>query len=152
MPQTASNLEGRDPTSRETPRSSTSNRPSAYALNGSISSASDTVPSTELPANGHYIPAQQINHIHAAPDQIILRFSADDPFVYPSQSHSSLDYDVFRNGPAEAPIHPPSDLTMQAYAPMSDEHSLSDDMVPFYNFLGPPSETVYNNASYNPSI
>ncbi len=129
-----------------------SSRLGAYALNRSISSASGTAPSTELPVNGHYVPAQQLNHMHAAPDQIFLRFSADDPFAYPSQSPSSLDDDVFRNGAAEASIHLASDPNMQVYAPLSDEHSLPDDMVPFYNFLGHPSEVIYANASYNPSI
>lgn len=90
--------------------------------------------------------------MHAAPDQIFLRFSADDPFAYPSQSSSSLDDDVIRNGVVEASISLPGDPTMQIYPPMSDEHSLPDDMVPFYNFLGPPSDTVYAHASYNPSI
>ncbi|PTB53859.1 hypothetical protein M431DRAFT_531499 [Trichoderma harzianum CBS 226.95] len=152
MLQPASNFGGKSSTSNETPCSSSSNKQGAYALNGSISSASDTAPSTELPVNGHYIPAQQLNHMHAAPDQIFLRFSADDPFAYPSQSPSSLDDEMFRNGAAEVSIHLPSDPTMQLYAAVSDEYSLSDDMVPFYNFLGPPSETVYANASYNPSI
>lgn len=138
--------------SNETPRSSSSNQPGTYAFTGSVNLASGTAPSTELPVNGHYVPAQQLSHMHAAPDQVFLRFSADDPFAYPSQSPSSLDDDVFRNGAAEASIHLPSDHTMQVYAPLSDEHSLPDDMVPFYNFLGPPSETVYANASYNPSM
>ncbi|PKK52593.1 hypothetical protein CI102_3270 [Trichoderma harzianum] len=140
MLQPASNFGGKSSTSNETPCSSSSNKQGAYALNGSISSASDTAPSTELPVNGHYIPAQQLNDMHAAPDQIFLRFSADDPFAYPSQSPSSVDDEMFRNGAAEL------------YAAVSNEYSLSDDMVPFYNFLGPPSETVYANASYNPSI
>ncbi|KAL6816305.1 putative C6 transcription factor [Trichoderma camerunense] len=143
VPEAASNLRRKD---------STSDRLGAYTLNRPISSASGTVPSTELPVKGHYVPAQQITHEHAAPDQIFLRFSANDPFAYPSQSLSSIDDDVFRNEAGETSIHLPSDPTMQVYAPMSDEHSLSDDMVPFYNFLGPPSETVYVNASYNPSI
>ncbi|KAL7954895.1 putative C6 transcription factor [Trichoderma compactum] len=139
----ASNLRGKD---------SMSGRPGASALNGSISSASSTAPSTQLPVNGHYVSAQKLNHMHAAPDQIFLRFSADDPFAYPSQSPPSLDDDVFRNGAAEASIHLPSDHTMQVYTPLSDGHSLPDDMVSFYSFLSPPSEANYANASYDSSI
>ncbi|EHK18077.1 uncharacterized protein TRIVIDRAFT_226194 [Trichoderma virens Gv29-8] len=95
--ESASSLRRWHSTSPDLSRSSPPKWLNAYALNGSINSASSNASSMELSVNEHYDLLQQLGPIHAPPERMLLRFPSDDPFACPTQPLSSFDNDAFLN-------------------------------------------------------